>query len=100
MSATRRQPRSWCFGIDHLLKIRGDQLAFYEQLRSRHGDVVALRLGPYRSWLLFHPDPIEALLTEHWASFIRFKKLTKVVAQWNGDSLLLAEGDKWRERRR
>jgi cytochrome P450 len=94
------QPRSWCFGIDHLIKIRRDQLAFYEDLRSRHGDVVLLKLGPYRSWILFHPDPIEALLTDQWASFIRFKKLTDVVAQWNGDSLLLAEGEEWRERRR
>lgn len=94
------QPRSWCFGIDHLIKIRRDQLAFYEDLRSRHGDVVLLKLGPYRSWILFHPAPIEALLTDQWASFIRFKKLTDVIAQWNGDSLLLAEGEEWRERRR
>jgi enediyne biosynthesis protein E7 len=94
------QPRSWDFGIGHLIKIRQDQLAFYEELRSRYGDVVRLKLGPYRSWILFHPAAIEALLTDQWASFIRFKKLTDVVAQWNGDSLLLAEGEEWRERRR
>ena len=94
------QPRSWCLGIDHLLRIRKDQLAFYDEQRLRYGDTILLRLGPYRSWLLFHPDSIEALLTGHWSSFIRFKKLTDVVAQWNGDSLLLAEGEEWRERRR
>lgn len=95
-----RQPRRWLLGIDHLLKIKFDQLAFYDELRARYGDVVRLRLGPYRSWVLFHPDQIEALLTQHWASFIRFRKLTDVVRQWNGDSLLLAEGEDWRERRR
>jgi cytochrome P450 len=62
--------------------------------------IALLKLGPYRSWILFHPAPIEALLTDQWASFIRFRKLTDVVAQWNGDSLLLAEGEEWRERRR
>lgn len=95
-----RQPRRWLLGVDHLLRIKFDQLAFYDELRARYGDVVRLRLGPYRSWLLFHPDQIEALLTRHWASFIRFRKLTEAVRQWNGDSLLLAEGEEWRERRR
>ena len=99
-AAPATQPRSWCFGLDHLIRIRRDQLAFYDDLRARYGDVVQLKLGPYRSWILFHPAPIEALLTDQWASFIRFKKLTDVVAQWNGNSLLLAEGEEWRERRR
>jgi cytochrome P450 len=93
-------PRRWLFGVDHLLSIRRDQLAFYSGMRRRHGDAVRLRLGPYRSWILFHPDQIEALLAKNWASFIRFRKLTKVVGQWNGESLLLAEGEEWRERRR
>lgn len=94
------EARSWFLGIDHLIRIRREQLAYYDELRNRHGDAVLLRLGPYRSWLLFHPDPVEALLTRHWGDFIRFEKLTEVVAQWNGPSLLLAEGEEWRDRRR
>ena len=100
MSDVEGRPRRWLGGIDHLLRIKRDQLAFYDELRARYGDAVRLRLGPYRSWILFHPDQVEALLTERWASFIRFRKLTEVIAQWNGDSLLLAEGEVWRERRR
>ncbi len=57
MTSARRRPRSLCFGLDHLLRIRSDQLAFYDELRAEYGDVVRLRLGPYRSWLLFHPAP-------------------------------------------
>ena len=87
-------------GLDHLLKIRGDQLQFYEDMRATYGDVVRLRLGPYRSHLLFHPDHIEEVLTRKWSKFIRFQKLTDVIRQWNGNSLLLAEGDEWRQRRR
>ncbi len=94
------QARSILLGVDHLLRIRRDQLRFYADLHRSHGDIVRLRLGPYRSWILFHPDQIEALLAREWASFIRFRKLTDVVGQWNGDSLLLAEGEEWRERRR
>ncbi len=95
-----RHPRTWTLGLDHLIRIKRDQLQFYADMRARYGDTVRLRLGPYRSHLLFHPDHIEALLTRKWASFIRFRKLTDVVRQWNGDSLLLAEGDEWRARRR
>ena len=94
------QPAPWLLGIDHLMRIRQDQLGFYAGMREAHGDIVRLRLGPYRSHLLFHPDHVEALLTRQWASFIRFRKLTKVVHQWNGDSVLLAEGEEWRTRRR
>ncbi|MEQ1694684.1 MAG: cytochrome P450 [Hyphomicrobiaceae bacterium] len=97
---SRRQPSAALLGLDHLLRIRGDQLSFYRDLRERHGDAVRLRLGPYRTWLLFHPDLIEAVLTREWQHFIRFEKLTNVVKQWNGPSLLLAEGREWRERRR
>lgn len=95
-----KQPSTLMLGLDHLLKIRGDQLQFYENMRATYGDVVRLRLGPYRSHLLFHPAHIEELLTRKWSKFIRFRKLTDVIRQWNGDSLLLAEGDEWRQRRR
>jgi cytochrome P450 len=88
------------FGLGHLLRIRSGQLAFYEAMKARHGDAVLLRLGPYRSWLLFDPQLIEQLLTRRWQSFIRFEKLTRVVAQWTGENMLLSEGEAWRERRR
>ena len=93
-------PSPMLLGIDSLLSIRSDQLGFYETLRAQHGDHVVLRLGPYRSHLLFHPDHIEALLARNSNAFIRFRKLTKVVRQWNGNSLLVEEGESWRTRRR
>ena len=96
----RRQPSPWLLGLDHLIRIRRDQLGFYRSLNNRYGDAVRLRLGPYRSWLLFHPDPVEALLTRESGSFVRFEKLMNVLAQWNGDSLLLAEGEAWKQRRK
>lgn len=97
---SKRQPRRWLLGLDHLYRIKTDQLSFYKKLEAEYGDVVRLQLGPYRTWIFFHPDPVEILLTRQSNAFIRFKKLTDVLRQWNGDSLLLAEGEAWRERRR
>ena len=93
-------PSPWLLGVDSLLAIRSDQLGFYEKMKSKHGDHVVLRLGPYKSHLFFHPDHIEALLGKQSQSFIRFQKLTNVVRQWNGNSLLVEEGESWRTRRR
>lgn len=96
----KSNPSPWLLGVDSLLAIRSDQLGFYDEMKSKHGDHVVLRLGPYRSHLFFHPDHIEALLGKQSQSFIRFRKLTNVVRQWNGNSLLVEEGESWRIRRR
>ncbi|WP_299631562.1 cytochrome P450 [uncultured Roseobacter sp.] len=93
-------PSALMLGLDSLVAIRSDQLSFYARMQEKHGDHVILRLGPYRSHLFFHPIHIEALLAGNSGSFIRFKKLTDVVRQWNGNSLLVEEGESWRTRRR
>ena len=88
------------FGLGHLLRLRTDQLAFYRDMQTRHGDAVRLRLGPWRNWLLFHPDAVEAVLATRAASFVRFEPVMRVLAQWNGQSLLVSEGERWHGRRR
>jgi cytochrome P450 len=87
-------------GIDHVLRLRREPLAFYDDLHSRHGDVVRLRLGPYRLWLLFHPVHVEAVLARQAQEFVRFERLMRILRQWNGENVLTADGAAWRERRR
>ena len=93
-------PSTLLLGADLLLRIRRDQLGFYADMRRRFGDAVPLCLGPYRSWLLFHPDQIEAVLASKAGSFIRFERMMNVLRQWNGESLFIAEGESWHARRR
>lgn len=88
------------FGLGHLLRLRTDQLAFYHDMQARHGDAVRLRLGPWRNWLLFHPHAVEAVLATRATSFVRFEPVMRVLAQWNGESLLVSEGERWHARRR
>ncbi len=95
-----KEPISWLWGLDHLAKVQTDQLSFYESLAQRYGDAVCLRFGPYRTWFFFHPDPIQELLTRQSDNLIRFKPIIDVIRQWNGDSLLVAEGESWKKRRR
>jgi cytochrome P450 len=93
-------PSSALLGLDTLIKIRRNQLGFYADMRARFGDTVPLRLGPYRSWLLFHPDQIEVVLASKAKKFIRFERMMNVLRQWNGESLFIAEGQSWHDRRR
>lgn len=93
-------PSPWLAGLDTLIRIRRDQLGFYADMQRRFGDAVPLRLGPYRSWLLFHPDQIEVVLASKADQFIRFERMMRVLRQWNGESLFIAEGQSWHNRRR
>lgn len=93
-------PSSLLLGADTLVSIRRDQLSFYRAMHAKFGDTVPLRLGPYRSWLLFHPDQIEVVLATKADKFIRFERMMNVLRQWNGESLFIAEGQSWHNRRR
>ncbi|MEM6536616.1 MAG: cytochrome P450 [Pseudomonadota bacterium] len=97
---TPEGPSTALLGLDLLSKIKKDQLRFYADMQDRYGDIVPMRLGPYRSILMFHPEQIEAVLATQASSFIRFERLMNVLKQWNGNSLLIAEGESWKERRR
>jgi cytochrome P450 len=87
-------------GLSNLRRLRRKPLAFYAEQHIQHGDHALVRLGPYRLWLLFHPREIEAILTECATDFVRFERAMRVLAQWNGESLLIREGEAWRTRRR
>lgn len=87
-------------GLTALWRLRYAPLDFYAEQHQRQGDCARIRLGPYRLWLLFHPREIEALLTDCASDFVRFERPMRVLAQWNGQSLLIQEGDAWRARRR
>lgn len=88
------------FGLAAFLALRRAPLDFYVEQQRRQGDYARVRLGPYRLWLLFHPQAVEALLTGRTGDFVRFERAMRVLSQWNGESLLILEGERWRMRRR
>ena len=93
-------PVSHSFGLNHLRRLRTDQLDFYQDMQDRYGDSVAVRFGPYRVWLLFHPDHAETVLATQAETFGRFEPTMRILSQWTGGGLFNAEGEAWRLRRR
>jgi cytochrome P450 len=76
-----------------------DRLGFLTRLAREQGDVATFRIGPYRNWLLSHPDHVRAILVSH-ASRVRKGPILQRARLVLGDGLLTAEGERHRHDRR
>ena len=87
-------------GLSLLGRMSRDILGFYRDVQREYGDVVYMRLGQHHEYAVFHPAQIHELLVMKARSFIRMEHPIAVIRQWNGDSVLVAEGDRWLRYRR
>ncbi|MDP1799186.1 MAG: cytochrome P450 [Planctomycetaceae bacterium] len=92
-------PTRW-FGFPLIGEIKRDILGFYCRMQREYGDTVFMQLGPYRDYSFFHPDQIHEVLVEKAKAFVRFKRPLDVLRQWNGDGVLITEGEQWLSHRR
>lgn len=92
-------PTRW-WGLPMIGEIQRDILGFYKRMQRDYGDSVFMQLGPYRDYSFFHPDQIHEVLIEKAKAFVRFKRPLDVLRQWNGDGVLITEGEQWLSHRR
>jgi cytochrome P450 len=76
-----------------------DKLAFFTRCAREHGDIVPLRIGPIRLWLISDPDLIREVLTTRNDSFGRTSGNRRLRLAL-GDGLLTSDGDGHDERSR
>jgi cytochrome P450 len=81
-------------------KLRRDMLSYYDWLHREYGDMVCMRLGPYRYYVAYHPDQVKELLVTKAKSFHMSPTVRRVIAQWDGNGLITSEGDFWLRQRR
>jgi cytochrome P450 len=93
-------PKDRLFGMRTLRAIQRNSVEFYDAMRRQYGDVVYMKLGPYHDYTFFYPDHIHELLTGKAKSFVRMRRQMSVFRQWNGNSVLIAEGQDWLRQRR
>jgi cytochrome P450 len=82
-----------------LRRLRRDPLGFFLELRARYGDVAHFRAGPYRVYLLSHPDLVREVLVTRHHSFMKSQVLQEA-KRVLGEGLLTSEGDLHRRQRR
>src|SRR5688572_6927726 len=93
-------PRDRLFGMRLLGPIARDMLGFYRDVQREYGDVVYMRLGPYHDYTFFHPEQIREVLVEKAKVFVRMERVMQVLRQWNGESILMTDGELWLRYRR
>lgn len=75
-------------------------LAYYAGLHATYGDAARVRFGPYVQHVFFHPEQIKEVLLTKADRFVKAARVRAVLSQWDGDGLVLSEGDFWRRQRR
>jgi cytochrome P450 len=93
-------PRDHRFGTSMLREMQRDFVGFWREQHRRYGDTVHMRIAYYHHFSFFHPHQIREVLVEKADSFIRFEHPMRVLAQLQGQSLLVTEGETWKKQRR
>ena len=78
---------------------RRDPLRFFMECVRRHGDLVAMRLGPHRVYLLRHPDHVRHVLQDNARAYAKGPTASRVRPLF-GESLTMVDDERWRGRRR
>ena len=93
-------PRDYCFGMRTMSQMKKDVLGTYQSLHREYGDAVSFVTGPYRLYIFYHPTHAHDLLVTRAKSTVRLPRVMDTFAQWNGQSVLIAEGEQWIRQRR
>lgn len=88
------------FGLPVVQAFRKNPLGFLEKLHREYGDFVYARMGPFRAYFLFHPDDIKEVLVNRVRQQQKMERQRAILRQWDGNGLLLSEGDFWLRQRR
>ncbi|MNQ53747.1 Epi-isozizaene 5-monooxygenase/(E)-beta-farnesene synthase [compost metagenome] len=92
-------PRDKLFGLSIMRRMNRDFLRFFQQMQTEYGDVVHLRMLFERQYAFFHPNMIREVLVEKASSFIRWEHGIRIFASVHGNSVLVAEGEEWKQQR-
>lgn len=77
---------------------RKDPLRFFLESARRYGDIVAMRLGVRRVYLLSHPDHVRHVLQDNHRAYCKSPPAARVRPLF-GDSLTTIDGDRWHRQR-
>ena len=69
-------------------------------LARHYGDAARFRIGPVRFFQFTHPDQVQEVLVKQAKKLHKPTRLKEVFGRWDGQGLLLSEGDLWVRQRR
>jgi cytochrome P450 len=75
-------------------------LDFITEIAQRFGDLVYFRARRAPIFFVNHPDLIREVLVTRAEDYVRADAVRNVLRLFDGDSILVSEGDQWRQQRR
>jgi cytochrome P450 len=93
-------PRDWCFGLSIGLRSLREPLVFLQEMARDYGDISYVRVGPYHSYIINHPNLIREVLVTKGKSFCKWERQKRVFRKVDGNGLINSEGDFWLRQRR
>ncbi|MBB2910323.1 cytochrome P450 [Streptosporangium becharense] len=78
---------------------RGPVNAFAEVGRRARGEVVRLDLGPFRPYLVTHPEHVQHVMRDNWTNYPRVGKVYGTMQRLSGTTLA-TEGPDWESARK
>ena len=85
--------------VGNIFDVWKDPLRLFTRTVAEHGDIVAMRFGPFRYWLLNEPEAIHHVLVDNNKNYTKsrnYQGLKRVL----GEGLVTSEGEFWRRQRR
>lgn len=104
-AATKHPPGVWPPGPSSLLgwgllyRMSRDLLGTLAAWKAQYGDVVHMRLWPEHDVIVADPELVRELLVANHDAAIRWERGIRVFSQVHGHSVLVAEGEAWRDKR-
>ena len=86
-------------GVRTLVRFAADPLGLLRQVTEQYGDVISMKMLGKPTWLVNHPDDIEALLVKHARIMARDDGVV-VLERVLGQGLLTSDGELWKRQRK
>lgn len=87
-------------GLRNLRAFQADIVGFLSRVARNHGDFAQFDFGPFRMYLINHPELIRQVLVEDAPKYYK-TRLTKALLKPSlGDGLLISDGERWRRQRK
>lgn len=93
-------PKSGLLGLRLMSRMAGNYFQHALDLNAEFGDAVFYRVGPVSIFQFSHPDAMHEVLVEKARSFHKERRFKQVLGRWNGNGLVLNEGESWARQRR
>ncbi|MBC8099018.1 MAG: cytochrome P450 [Armatimonadetes bacterium] len=80
--------------------LRANPFENLKALMLKHGDLIALKFGPLKVYLVSNPDYLQHMLRDEYTNYVKPELLYRVIRRVVGYGLVTSSGDFWLRQRR